>query len=76
MLQASIRGAHPRAFLESWLSASLAPMRVTRSGDAVRAQSLAEPGQLALPDQILDYTWGREHTIFDMRRGTVRHVAN
>ena len=35
---------------------------------------LCEPGQLAIPDQLLDYTWGREHTIFDARRGTVKHI--
>lgn len=25
----------------------------------------AGPGQLIVPDQIIDYTWGREHTYFD-----------
>jgi len=24
-----------------------------------------EPGQLAVPDQLIDYTWGREHTLYD-----------
>jgi purine nucleoside phosphorylase len=23
---------------------------------------------------VLDYTWGREHTIYDTRRGTVQHI--
>jgi purine nucleoside phosphorylase len=36
--------------------------------------NICAPGQLALPDQVIDYTWGREHTMFDARRGTVRHV--
>lgn len=36
--------------------------------------AIGEPGQLALPDQVLDYTWGREHTIYDTRRGTVQHI--
>lgn len=35
---------------------------------------ICEPGQLALPDQLIDYTSGREHTLFDTRRGTVCHV--
>ena len=35
---------------------------------------VCEPGQIALPEQVIDYTWGREHTIFDARRGTVCHV--
>jgi purine nucleoside phosphorylase len=32
------------------------------------------PGQIAVPDQLLDYTWGREHTIYDGRRGVVEHI--
>jgi purine nucleoside phosphorylase len=24
-----------------------------------------EPGQVAVPDQIIDYTWGRAHTIYN-----------
>jgi len=36
--------------------------------------SLREPGQIAIPDQLLDYTWGREHTIYDGRRGKVEHI--
>ncbi len=31
-------------------------------------------GQIAIPDQLLDYTWGREHTIYDGRRSIVEHV--
>ncbi|KAA3629014.1 MAG: S-methyl-5'-thioinosine phosphorylase [Proteobacteria bacterium] len=32
------------------------------------------PGDLALPDQVVDYTWGRSHTFFDGKSGIVRHV--
>lgn len=35
---------------------------------------VGEPGQIAIPDQLLDYTWGREHTIYDGRRGKVGHI--
>ena len=35
---------------------------------------IRESGQIAVPDQILDYTWGREHTIFDGRDGIVEHI--
>ncbi len=35
---------------------------------------LRESGQVAVPDQLLDYTWGREHTIYDGRSGEVVHV--
>lgn len=35
---------------------------------------IRQSGQLAVPDQIIDYTWGREHTIFDGTDGTVEHI--
>jgi purine nucleoside phosphorylase len=33
-----------------------------------------ESGELAVPDQLLDYTWGREHSIFDGTDGQVEHI--
>lgn len=30
--------------------------------------------RLAVPDQLLDYTWGRAHTFFDGSDGVVRHI--
>lgn len=35
---------------------------------------IRESGELAVPDQLLDYTWGREHTIFDGVDGRVDHI--
>lgn len=35
---------------------------------------LRRSGEIAVPDQILDYTWGREHTIFDGGDGVVEHI--
>ncbi|WP_374338884.1 S-methyl-5'-thioinosine phosphorylase [Methyloversatilis sp.] len=32
------------------------------------------PGTLVVPDQIIDYTWGRASTFFDGHDGQVRHV--
>ena len=32
------------------------------------------PGRLAFPDQIIDYTWGRDHTYFDEDLSDVVHV--
>ena len=32
------------------------------------------PGRLVLPDQIIDYTWGREHTFFEERLTHPVHV--
>jgi len=34
----------------------------------------AKPGSLVLPDQIVDYTWGREHTFFDQTDRPVTHI--
>lgn len=36
--------------------------------------TVIEPGGLAVPDQLIDYTWGREQTLFDGRRGIVEHI--
>ena len=34
----------------------------------------ALPGRLAFPDQVIDYTWGREHTFEDHMNRPVQHV--
>lgn len=36
--------------------------------------SRAEPGRILIPDQIIDYTWGREHTFFATGLDHVTHV--
>ena len=36
--------------------------------------NVLEPIGLVIPDQILDYTYAREHTFFDSEHGPVRHV--
>ena len=36
--------------------------------------TVIEPGGLAIPDQLIDYTWGREQTLFDGRSGIVEHI--
>ena len=33
-----------------------------------------QPAHIAIPDQIIDYTYGREHTFFDGNDGTVTHI--
>jgi 5'-methylthioinosine phosphorylase len=35
---------------------------------------IRQSGEIAVPDQILDYTRGREHTIFDGADGVVEHI--
>lgn len=32
------------------------------------------PGALRVPDQIIDYTWGREHTLFEGDLSSVTHI--
>jgi 5'-methylthioinosine phosphorylase len=32
-----------------------------------------DPGQIVVPDQLIDYTWGREHSIYD-GIGSLEHV--
>lgn len=36
--------------------------------------SIAAPGEVAVPDQLIDYTWGREHTLYDGQQDEVQHV--
>lgn len=33
-----------------------------------------QSGEIAIPNQVLDYTWGRAHTIFDGADGVVEHL--
>ena len=35
---------------------------------------IRDSGQIALPDQLIDYTWGREHTFFDGGDAGVAHI--
>ncbi|MGD1982984.1 MAG: S-methyl-5'-thioinosine phosphorylase [Chromatiaceae bacterium] len=32
------------------------------------------PGALRVPDQVIDYTWGREHTLFETDLRSVTHI--
>ncbi|SRR6056297_771098 len=32
------------------------------------------PGRLLIPDQVIDYTWGREHTFDDGSSGELQHI--
>ncbi len=32
------------------------------------------PGRLVIPDQIIDYTWGREHSFDDGAEGSLMHI--
>lgn len=36
--------------------------------------AVREAGQVAVPDQVIDYTWGREHTIHDAPQPGFAHI--
>lgn len=36
--------------------------------------AIRQPGEIAVPEQLIDYTWGREHTVFDGSDGRVEHI--
>jgi 5'-deoxy-5'-methylthioadenosine phosphorylase len=36
--------------------------------------SSMQPGALCVPDQVIDYTWGREHTLFEDDLDSVTHI--
>ncbi len=36
--------------------------------------SIRDSGEIAVPDQILDYTWGRQQSIYDGSDGEVDHI--
>jgi len=57
-----------------WACHELAPDAVLGINAVGGIQPAAAPGELLLPDQLIDYTWGREHS-FEMGSGQlVRHV--
>ncbi len=33
-----------------------------------------QPGEIGIPDQVIDYTWGREHTYADGNAESVQHI--
>ncbi len=37
-------------------------------------KGLLTPGALAVPDQLIDYTWGRESTFFDCGHRPIEHI--
>jgi len=53
----------------------------TRGVDAIIAVNVVggiseqmSPGTIVIPDQIIDYTWGREHTFFDILDKPENHI--
>lgn len=48
--------------------------RVVALAAAGGIDAMLPPGRLVVPDQIIDYTWGRQHTFFDGADGNVEHI--
>ncbi len=57
-----------------WALKSLGVERVVAVNSVGGISEDMAPGTLAIPDQIVDYTWGRAHTFFDGDGAPVTHV--
>jgi 5'-methylthioinosine phosphorylase len=57
-----------------WAVAQIRPDHVIAINAVGGIAAGAPPGMLVFPDQIIDYTWGREHTFADGSGGPVNHV--
>ena len=56
-----------------WALRQLGVERVVATAAVGSLDPAAPPGSLVLPDQFLDFTWGRPSTFFDGESGVVRH---
>lgn len=60
--------------------ANIAALRQAGVGEVLAVAAVggigaeAAPGTIVIPDQIIDYTWGREHTFHDGVDGQVGHI--
>jgi len=57
-----------------WAVQELEPDAVLGINSVGGIHSAAAPGELLLPDQLIDYTWGREHSFETGSGMPVRHV--
>ncbi|MGI9331224.1 MAG: S-methyl-5'-thioinosine phosphorylase, partial [Gammaproteobacteria bacterium] len=57
-----------------WAVHELAPDAVLGVNAVGGIHPAAAPGELLLPDQLIDYTWGREHTFETGSARPVRHL--
>ena len=60
--------AHLRAIVELGAEAIIA----TTAVGGIEPGS--EPGAIVIPHQLIDYTYGREHTYFDDSQGSMKHI--
>lgn len=57
-----------------WALSELKVRQVIALASVGSIQDDLMPGDLVVPDQIIDYTWGRHHTFFEGGDRPVRHV--
>lgn len=57
-----------------WALQSLGVERVLGINSVGGITPAMRPGRLLVPDQIIDYTWGREHTFDDGESGALMHI--
>lgn len=57
-----------------WALHALGAQRVIAINTVGGITSAMRPGRLLIPDQVIDYTWGREHSFDDGRSGELMHI--
>jgi len=57
-----------------WAMKELGVERILAFNTVGGIKTSLQPPRVAIPNQIVDYTWGRNHTFFDAPPGKVEHV--
>lgn len=57
-----------------WALRELGAERVIAINTVGGITEAMRPGRLLIPDQVIDYTWGREHTFDDGSGGQLQHI--
>lgn len=57
-----------------WALKSIGVQNVVAVGAVGGIASDCEPARIVIPDQIIDYTYGREHTFFDVDFESMNHI--
>ncbi|MEO1079059.1 MAG: S-methyl-5'-thioinosine phosphorylase [Pseudomonadota bacterium] len=57
-----------------WALRELGATRIIAANAVGAINAQLRPGRLVIPDQLIDYTWGREHTFDDGSSGSIMHI--
>ncbi|MEM9313543.1 MAG: S-methyl-5'-thioinosine phosphorylase [Pseudomonadota bacterium] len=57
-----------------WALKELGATRVIAANAVGAINAQLRPGRLVIPDQLIDYTWGREHSFDDGSSGSLMHI--